>query len=115
MDEFILIKEISLYVSLICAILLLIVRLYKRVLAAENEKRSLEGLVTSLLNKYSNRDSILSHYVFDTRRGIYQHKVNGQLYCHKCLLEKTHESPLETQTAGWSCPQCGSFYRNPDK
>ncbi|MCX5693530.1 MAG: hypothetical protein NT014_00090 [Candidatus Omnitrophica bacterium] len=66
------------------------------------------------LAKYTNRDIILSKYDFVDRIGIYKLKNSNSYFCHKCLVDKTLESPLKTEAMGWRCGACGSFYDNPD-
>ena len=113
MQELPLCKELALYIGLLVAIVALFFLLYRRLVFCENEKKALQSMLSSLLTKYSNRDQILSKYVYDTRLGIYKRRTNGLFYCHKCLIEKTMESPLQTQKNGWFCPVCSSFYSKP--
>ena len=107
-------ENLPLYTGVLSIIVaLLILWLAKCLLASESEKKSLQNMLISLLSKYSNRDNILAKYVFDTKLGVYKHKLDGHYYCHKCFVEKTQESQLQPQKDGLSCPVCGSFYKNP--
>jgi len=66
------------------------------------------------LVKYTNKDIILAKYEFIPHLGIFKHKSNNSYFCHKCLIEKTLESPLKSGSNGWRCNVCDSFYSNPD-
>jgi hypothetical protein len=108
-------EDLQLYTGVLAlASVFLVLWLVKCLIASESEKSSLQNMLISLLSRYSNRDNILAKYIFDTKLGVYKHKLNGHYYCHKCFVEKTQESQLEAQKEGLSCPACGSFYRNPD-
>ncbi|MBU4251839.1 MAG: hypothetical protein KKC39_08420 [Candidatus Omnitrophica bacterium] len=66
------------------------------------------------LAKYTNRDIILARYEFIPSLGIFKHKSDNSSFCHKCLIEKTLESPLKSEMNGWRCSVCDSFYSNPN-
>ena len=108
-------QDLQLYTAVLAiASAFLVLWLVKCLIASEGEKTSLQNMLISLLSRYSNRDNILAKYTFDTKLGVYKHKLFGHYYCHKCFVENTKESRLEPQRDGLSCPVCGSFYRNPD-
>lgn len=65
------------------------------------------------LAKYTNKDIILAKYDFIPAIGIFKHKSDNSYFCHKCLIEKTLESPLKKCERSWHCSVCNSYYYEP--
>ena len=103
----------SLYIILLFVFIILFF-VVRRLSYYKSENKALQDMLISLLAKYSNRDNILSNYVYDIKLGVYKHKSNGLYYCHKCFIESTKESPLKPKKDGLHCPVCGSIYKNPE-
>jgi len=109
----------------------LIIWLIQQLISAKANERSLERENSKLkegyavadkeiaafqekIYKYTQRESILSNYEHLDKIGVFKHKTSGSYYCHKCLIDKTLESPLKTLNDGWRCNTCDKYYSNPD-
>jgi hypothetical protein len=58
---------------------------------------------------------LLPSFKYVPKFQVYQHRVNGLLYCPPCR-DKKPLSPLKKEISGWRCPfkECGQFYKDPD-
>lgn len=58
---------------------------------------------------------LLPSFKYNSKLQVYQHRINGLLYCPPCRNKKPL-SPLKREVSGWRCPfkECGKFYKDPD-
>jgi len=87
---------LSLLVILLVFVLIVVFRSHREPTIAEREKQ-----IEDRFDK------------FDSRLGIWTHKILPGFFCTKCKASHL-ESPLRERPDGWSCAVCGKVYQNPD-
>jgi len=66
------------------------------------------------ISKYTQRDTILSKYIFDEYNGIFIHKESKKACCPYCLgLSTPKETRLKVGRSGWYCAPCNKQISRP--